>query len=134
MSFFTDPRHLRAVIDELRRMQDEGIPPRQQTVIDRCTGPMGSKTAWKALLSLADEGIVTKTQARIPTGQLAFFYILEEWYAMDEEQRARVVDALERMATATERIADRMGPGVGMETKAVGPEETKRGGSDGIHT
>ena len=105
MCFYTDEARCRTLLDTLREMQDAGESTHQQAIIDRCTGPMGNKTAWKALKTCEQEGAVTKTQGLKPTGQTCYFFRLEDWYELDEEQRERLVRAIERMADVQERMA-----------------------------
>lgn len=146
MCFYTDEGRCRTLLDTLREMQDAGESTHQQAIIDRCTGPMGNKTAWKALKCCEQEGAVTKSVGKKPTGQTCYMFSLEDWYVLDEEQRERLIRAIERMADVQERMAGmtpapvfngpvstvNTGPVVyeapkhfERETKVTGPEERK---------
>ena len=108
MCFYTDEGRCRTLLDTLRSMQDAGESTHQQAIIDRCTGPMGNKTAWKALKTCEQEGAVVKTEGQKPTGQTCYFFRLEDWYILDEEQRERMVVALEAIADHLLSMDDRM--------------------------
>lgn len=113
MAYYPDVNRVEVILEHFRACDSEG---RRVWLNEICAElPMSSKCAWKAIHSLMDEGMV----ACVPTDEgqeeagkrrhKRHLLILEEWYLLTDEQRERMVRAMERMAAAQETIAEQMG-------------------------
>ena len=147
MAYYTSDSRCGQIVDTLRSLQDGGEHPTTRRLIESC--PMSNNVAWKGLQRLRDEGVIEGTDGRGPCGQPCILLSLEDWYRMDEDQRERMLRALESIADSQLRsveIMERRGqapvfngtvntvntgtviyeaPKERRETKVVGPEEVK---------
>ncbi len=122
MAFYSDDRRREVVVDCLRR---HGPMP-QKELYERIAPHMQRKTGWKALCSLEDDGMVVRTAEISPTGHKRFRFSLEDWYAMTDEQRERMVTAMESIAESMREQTEIMrGKRTPRETKEIHAEESR---------
>lgn len=100
MAFYSGDERQETVMDRLRTTG--GLP--FQELSDSLSSEMAYKTVWKACQCLIVAGIVRREEEVGLSGHKRFRLVLEEWYALDDTQRERMVAAMERMADAMERI------------------------------
>ena len=137
MAFFSDPRRMQIVMETMRGHDSMVL----RELYDELDGIMDHKTAWKAFCCLKDEGVAYNTEELSERGHKRFRIFLEEWYRLDDEQRERMITALERIADRLAAPAPVFNGSVGAvntgvvvyeapkqvqrETKVVEPEERK---------
>lgn len=73
-------------------------------VTEALVASMSTKTSWKIIRSLADEGRLVLTKEDVPPYRT--WINLEEWEAMSDEMRERAVTALEEIAVQLRRMND----------------------------
>ena len=135
--YYTADSRCAEVVDALRSLQDAGVTPTTRRLVESC-GTMAYNTAWKAVKRLTEEGVIRGAGGRGPFGQPCVLLTLEEWYSLDDEQRERMVRALESIAAHFEREhaapvfngpVQTVNTGTvvyeSRERKVAGPEETK---------
>lgn len=91
----------------LRDCADRGIDVYQKDLYESVG--FSWKTAWKVVRFLEDEGVVNR-EVRLegPHLRSCFVLMLEDWYRLDDEQRERMVTALESMAESMRRQTEIM--------------------------
>lgn len=123
MACYPDSERCESVVDILRSMTDAGEAPCTRDLIARCVPSMAYKTAWKAIRMLRDEGVIEAEPGRKQvTGKPCDFLHLDWWYEMNEDQRERMVAALEDIAAS---LRMQTGRTMQRETKAARADETK---------
>lgn len=119
---YTDDARVRAVVDCIREMTDTGECCAFSEIQERMKGQMAWKTTWKALQAVQAEGMAERVSVVGATGHTKNVFVLDWWYELSDEQRERMVAALEDIAASlrmqTGRKAQR-------ETKAVRADEGK---------
>ena len=92
------------VLGHIRICEARDQPVCVRDVTEALMASMSTKTSWKIIRSLADEGRLVLTKEDVPPYRT--WINLEEWEAMSDEMRERAVTALEEIAVQLRRMND----------------------------
>lgn len=92
------------ILGHIRICEARGVPVCVRDVIEAMAPSMSTKTSWKVIRSLSDEGRLVLTRETSPPRRM--WINLEEWEAMSDEMRERAVTALEEIAVQLRRMND----------------------------
>lgn len=127
MTYYPDEKRMELVVSYLHACDSKGTQIYQRE-IHTALG-MNKNAVWKVLQVLVEDGRVERIQTdEGPAGHKRLIIILTEWERLTEDQRERIVAALERIAESQERMADAQELMAGMEIpgKRMPRMETKQ--------
>lgn len=101
---YTSPHRDEMVMEHLRECDRRGEPVCIRDVTGGLSDLMSTKTSWKVIRSLAEEGRVILTREDAPPYRT--WITLEEWEAMSDDMKERAVTALEEIAVQLRRMND----------------------------
>lgn len=102
--YYTASHREDMVLDHLKGCECRGEAVCVRDVLGELAPHMSTKTSWKIIRSLADEGRIVLTRESSPPRRT--WISLEEWEAMSDEMRERAVTALEEIAVQLRRMND----------------------------